>query len=174
LDRKALPKPAREDVSTAADHLPQTGLERELAAIWEDLLQVSPIGVQTDFYDLGGDSLALVSLFASIEARFGRHLTVDVLSGGLTIASLAQVLAEDEAKAENMDPVVALQPLGKLPPFFCAYGVGGDVLHLHRLAVHMGTERPFLGLRQTPDNRPGDTIADMAARCVAAMLKHQP
>jgi thioesterase domain-containing protein len=38
----------------------------------------------------------------------------------------------------------------------------------------MGTERPFLGLRQTPDNRPGDTIADMAARCVAAMLKHQP
>ena len=49
---------------------------------------------RADFFELGGDSLALLSLFAAIETRFGRRLTVDVLTGGLTIAGLAQLLAE--------------------------------------------------------------------------------
>ena len=135
---------------------------------------MSPIGVRSDFFDLGGDSLALVSLFATIEARFGRHLTVDVLSGGLTVAGLAQMLAGDEPLRAEMDPVVALQPLGHRPPFFCVHGIGGDVVHLHRLAVHMGTDRPFFGLRRTPEARLTDTISQIAARYVAAMLVHQP
>ena len=101
LDRKALPAPPREETRPPANHPPETRLEREIAGIWEDLLQVSPIGVRSDFFDLGGDSLALVSLFATIEARFGRPLTVDVLAGGLTVAGLAQVLAEDEPMRED-------------------------------------------------------------------------
>ena len=174
LDRKALPAPPREEARSPTNHPPETRLEREIAGIWEDLLRVSPIGVRSDFFDLGGDSLALVSLFATIEARFGRHLTVDVLSGGLTIAGLAQMLAGDEPLRAEMDPVVALQPLGHRPPFFCVHGIGGDVVHLHRLAMHMGTDRPFFGLRRTPEARLTDTISQMAARYVAAMLVHQP
>ena len=170
LDRKALPAPPREEPRFPTGHPPETKLEREIAEIWEDLLQLSPIGVRSDFFELGGDSLALLSLFATIEARFGRRLTVDVLSGGLTIAGLAQLLAKGEPLPAEMDPVVALQPLGHLPPFFCVHGIGGDVLHLHRLAVHMGTDRPFFGLRRTPEARLTDTISQIAARYVAAML----
>jgi len=149
-------------------------MEREIAGIWEDLLQVSPIGVESDFFDLGGDSLALLSLFAAIEARFGRHLTVDVLAGGLTVAGLAQLLAGDEPLRAEMDPVVALQPLGHRPPFFCVHGIGGDVVHLHRLAVHMGTARPFFGVRQVQEARLADSISQIAACHVVAMLAHQP
>ena len=97
LDRKALPAPTLEKTQPPANHPPETELEREIAEIWQEILQVSPIGVRSDFFDLGGDSLALVSLFASIEAKFGRSLTVDVLAGGLTVAGLAQVLSEDKA-----------------------------------------------------------------------------
>jgi thioesterase domain-containing protein/acyl carrier protein len=174
LDRKALPAPPREEARFPADHPPETKLEREIAGIWEDVLQSSPIGVRSDFFDLGGDSLALLSLFTAIEARFGRRLTVDVLTGGLTIAGLAQLLAGDEPPGAAMDPVVALQPLGHLPPFFCVHGIGGDVLHLHRLAVHMGTDRPFFGLRRTPEAGLTETISQIATRYVAAMLVHQP
>ena len=156
------------------DYPPSTELERELAAIWEDLLQRPPVGVRSDFFDLGGDSLALLSLFATIEARFGRRLTVDVLAGGLTISSLAQLLAHKQLSDAELGPVVTLQPFGDLPPFFCVHGIGGDVLHLHRLAMHMGTTRPFLGLRQTPDVSPTETLNEMAARYVAAMRRHQP
>ena len=174
LDRKALPPPPHEEASPALNRPPATPMEREIAAIWEDLLRVSPIGVRSDFFDLGGDSLAMVSLFATIEARFGQHLTVDILAGGLTIAGLAQTLAEGGPKDAAMDPVVALQPLGDRPPFFCVHGIGGDLLHLHRLAIHMGTDRPFLGLRRPLEARLTDSIRDMAARYVAAMLVHQP
>ena len=149
-------------------------LERDLAEIWAELLQSSSIGVRSDFFDLGGDFLALLSLFATIEARYGRRLTVDVLAGGLTIARLAQLLASDEPLPTKMDPVVALQPLGDLPPFFCVHGVGGDVLHLHRLATHMGTERPFFGLRRTADDPLTDSMEQIASRYVAAVLAHQP
>jgi thioesterase domain-containing protein/acyl carrier protein len=174
LDRKALPAPPREEVQVSHSHLPETELEREIAAIWEDLFQQSPIDVRSDFFDLGGDSLALLSLFAAIEARFGRRLTVDVLSDGLSIAGLAQLLAADKPIPARMDPAVALQPLGHLPPFFCVHGIGGDVLHLHRLAVHMGTDRPFFGLRRTEEARLTDTISEIATRYVTAMLLHQP
>ena len=173
LDRKALPAPPRPKIAPPANRAPESELEREIAAIWEDLLQVPSIDVHSDFFDLGGDSLALVNLFASIEARFGRHLTVDVLSSGLTVAGLAQLLAGDERRRRDTDPLVALQSRGDLAPFFCVHGIGGDVLHLHRLAVHMGTDRPFFGLRRTSDACPTDTINQMAARYVAAMLTRQ-
>jgi len=174
LDRKALPAPSREDLRVVDDRPPQTKRERELAKIWEKVLGQTPTSVQSDFFDLGGDSLALLNLFAVIEARFGRRLTVDVLSGGLTIAGLAQTLARDDEPNAGSDPVVALQPRGDLPPFFCVHGIGGNVLHLQRLAVHMGTDRPFFGLHQTADSHVPNSITEMAARYVAAMLVHQP
>jgi amino acid adenylation domain-containing protein len=172
-DRKALPRPPRIEVQSPLDRPPQAGLEREIADIWEDLLQLSPIGARSDFFDVGGDSLALIGLFATIEARYGRHLTVDVLSGGLTIAGLAETLSEESPFAGKIDPVVALQPRGHLPPFFCVHGIGGDAVHLHRLAVHMGTNRPFFGLRRATDARHTDTITQIAERYVAAMLVRQ-
>ena len=66
--------------------------------------------------------------------------------------------------------MVALQPLGDLPPFFCVHGIGGDVIQLHRLAMHMGTHRPFFGLRRTPDAPLTETINQIAARYVDAIL----
>jgi len=174
LDRKSLPPAPHEDARPVLNPPPATRLEREIADIWENLLRISPIGARSDFFDLGGDSLALVSLFAAIEARFGQHLTVDVLAGGLTIAGLAQTLAEGGSRNTATDPVVALQASGDLPPFFCVHGIGGDVLHLHRLAIHMGNDRPFLALRRPSNARLTDSISDMAARYVAAMLVHQP
>jgi enterobactin synthetase component F len=174
LDRKSLPAPPREDGRSRTNRLPATRMEQEIAGIWQDLLQISPIDVGSDFFDVGGDSLALLSLFATIEARFGRRLTVDVLAGGLTVIRLAQLLSGDEKLRAEMGPVVALQPNGDRPPFFCVHGVGGDVVHLHRLAVHMGTDRPFLALRRSREASLSDSISQMAARYVAAMLAHQP
>jgi amino acid adenylation domain-containing protein len=174
LDRKSLPAPPREEGRSRSNRLPETGMEHEIAGIWQNLLQISPMDVGSDFFDLGGDSLALLSLFATIEARFGRRLTVDVLAGGLTVARLAQLLAGDEPLRGELGPVVALQPAGHRPPFFCVHGIGGDVVHLHRLAVHMGTDRPFLALRRSPEASLSDSISQMAARYVVAMLAHQP
>ena len=174
IDRKALPRPARRELHARASRSPQSPMEHELAHIWEDLLEVSPIDAGADFFDLGGDSLALVSLFATVEARFGRHLTIDILSGGLTIEGLARLLSSERQPDQKSNPVFPLQPQGDLPPFFCVHGIGGDIVHLQRLARHMGTHRPFYGIRRTPEASPNETIPKMAERYVTAMLAHQP
>ncbi len=173
LDRKALPPPQREDPQPVHDLLQQTSLECEIAEIWEELLRRSPISARADFFDLGGDSLALLSLFATIEARYGRRLTVDVLSEGLTIAGLAQLLAKD-APRDGTGPIVTLQPHGDLPPFFCVHGIAGEVMHLHRLAVHMGQRRPIFGIHQPANSPPPNSLGDLAASYVAAIRQHQP
>ncbi len=174
LDRKALPAPPREPTRSSAEHAPQSALERDIVRIWEDVLGLSPTATDSDFFDLGGDSLALLNLFATIEARFGQRLSVDVLTGGLTVGKLAQLLSAEDAPRAAMDPVVALQPLGYLPPFFCVPGIGGEVLQLHRLGVHMGTDRPFYAFRWTPQACLTATVSEIAAPYVAAMLAVQP
>jgi thioesterase domain-containing protein len=47
-------------------------------------------------------------------------------------------------------------------------------MHLYRLAGHAGTRRPFLALRRSSDARSTDTLSQIAARNVAAMVAYQP
>ena len=156
LDRKALPAPAAR--GNSASYRPSARNQNWSARSPKSgkiCCRCHRSASDRTFSILAVILLRCVSLFATIEARFGRHLTVDVLAGGLTIAGLAQMLAETQSRCRpRSDPVVALQPLGHLPPFFCVHGIGGDVLHLHRLAVHMGTDRPFFGLRRTAEFSP--------------------
>jgi amino acid adenylation domain-containing protein len=174
LNRKALPAPPRQQSRSASTHRPETELERGLARMWGDVLGTSPLDASLDFFDLGGDSLALLNLFAAIEVRFGRRLSVDVLAGGLTVAKLAQLLAERDAPRMTSNQIVALQPHGHLPPLFMVPGMGGDVLQLHRLSVHMGQERPLYAFRWPADGTDNATVGELAASHVSAMLALQP
>src|SRR5262249_14505110 len=72
VDRAALPIPDETRVPTTREHVaPRDKLEAEIAAIWEELLSVRPIGVTDNFFDLGGHSLLAVRMLARIEKSFG-------------------------------------------------------------------------------------------------------
>jgi amino acid adenylation domain-containing protein len=174
LNRKALPAPPREQSRSSPDRRPASALERELAQVWGNVLGTSPLDVSLDFFDLGGDSLALLNLFAAVEARFRRRLSVDVLAGGLTIAKLAQLLTNDRDPQMQSSQIVPLQSHGHLPPFFIVPGIGGDVLQLHRLGLHMRKERPVYAFRWLSDHAESATVRDIASAHVASMLALQP
>jgi amino acid adenylation domain-containing protein len=173
LNRGALPAPPREHSRSSPDRRPASALERELAHMWGTVLGTSPLDVSLDFFDLGGDSLALLSLFAAVEARFRRRLSVDVLAGGLTIAKLTHVLTDRGPQMESSQ-IVPLQPYGHLPPLFIVPGIGGDVLQLHRLGVHMRKERPVYAFRWLSDNADRATVEGIATAHVSTMLALQP
>ena len=62
--------------------------------------------------------------------------------------------------------LVAIQPAGRRPPFFCVHPAGGDVLCFQPLSQHMGTDQPFYGLQSrglNPGEEPLATIEEMAA-----------
>ena len=63
-----------------------------LTPIWERVLQRSSIGIEDNFFDLGGDSLLSVQLFSEIQQACGRELAPVTIYCAPTIASLAAIL----------------------------------------------------------------------------------
>ncbi|MGH9612060.1 MAG: HAD-IIIC family phosphatase, partial [Bryobacteraceae bacterium] len=88
---------------------PRTELERQLAAIWEDLLHVTPIGIHDNFFDLGGHSLMAVQLLSQLNREIGVDLSLDVVySGELTIAEMAKAIELREFAGADADEYAAI------------------------------------------------------------------
>jgi phthiocerol/phenolphthiocerol synthesis type-I polyketide synthase E len=149
---------------------------RQLTRIWQELLGVDSIGVDQNYFDLGGDSSLAVHLFVQIERVFKVKLPLATLFDAPTIHELAQVL-RSEAAPSGWSPLVAIRSTGSRPPFFCVHGAGGNVLIYRDLARRLGAEQPFYGL-QCPgldgSCAPLTRIEDMAARYVKEIRKVQP
>ena len=141
IDRPALPPPSK-CLSGRSLVQPRNPLETALAAIWAELLGVTPIGIADDFFDLGGHSLLVARLLLRIEQLYGKRLTMAAVFQAPTIHQLAALLEDPNPSAPQIIPV---QPLGELPPFFC---IGAGPV-FRPLATHLGTDRPFLSLMPT-------------------------
>src|SRR5438876_460508 len=115
----------------------------QLTRIWQELLGVEPIGIDQNYFDLGGDSILAVQLFAHIQKVFQIKLPVATLFEAPTIEELARILRRETAPASGWSPLVAIQPAGSRPPFFCVHGAGGNVLLYRDLFRHLGSDQPF-------------------------------
>ena len=89
VDRRALPEPARDEERYVA---PRTGVEEGLAAIFGEVLHVERVGVEDDFFALGGHSLKATQVLSRLRARLGVELTPRALFEHPTVAALAAVV----------------------------------------------------------------------------------
>ncbi len=93
VDRRALPEPNRFRPALAQEFVaPTNTIEEQLAQAWRQILQVEPIGIHDNFFDLGGHSLLTVSLLAQIRETFQVDLPLLCLFKTPTIAGLAQTI----------------------------------------------------------------------------------
>src|SRR5271170_747090 len=92
--------------------------KRQLTRIWQELLGIDSVGVDQNYFDLGGDSSLAVHLFVQIEQVFGVKLPLATLFEAPTIEELARIL-RSEVRSSGWSPLVAIQPGGSRPPFFC-------------------------------------------------------
>jgi amino acid adenylation domain-containing protein len=177
IDRHALlaTGPARSERESAF-LAPRDPLEFTLATLWENTLGTEPIGVQDNFFDLGGDSLRATHLLAQIEQRWGRRLPLATLVQAPTVAQLARVLRHEGEPAPGSS-LVALRSGGSRPPFFCVHPAGGTVLCYQDLARHLGPEQPVYGLqaRGLDARQPYQTrVEEMAALYLQEIRVVQP
>lgn len=103
LDRRQLMAWASEApaaVSAAVDE-PHDELQRELVALWRDLLARAEVGVHDDFFTLGGHSLLAVRLVVRIRERFGVSLPLGTLFEHSTVARLARAIVEASEQATD-------------------------------------------------------------------------
>jgi non-ribosomal peptide synthetase component F/pimeloyl-ACP methyl ester carboxylesterase len=150
--------------------------ERELAKIWEQVLGIKNIGRTQNYFDLGGNSLLAVRLFAEIEKRFQVRLPLSALLSSPTVAQLSNAL-RPTARPLEWSPLVKIQGEGSRPPLFCAHGGGGNVLIYRALAKHLGFDQPFYGLQcKGLDGAcpPLTRIEEMAELYVSEIQKIQP
>jgi amino acid adenylation domain-containing protein len=86
LDRRRLPAPDPESLVLRAAYVePQTETEKEQARIWAEVLRVERVGIDDNFFDLGGHSLAVTQLISRLRVRFGVELTLAEFFAAATI-----------------------------------------------------------------------------------------
>src|SRR5207245_591811 len=112
-----------------------------LRDLWEEVLEVRPIGIDDDFYELGGDSLRCVAMVVRIEREFGRSLPPSVLHDAGTIRLLASRLAEGPVPGEKSS-LVRLRP-GDGRPLFLVPSLGGSPIELYRLVTEFRRGQPI-------------------------------
>ena len=145
-------------------------------AIWEELLEIEPIGIRDDFFEIGGDSLLALQLVARIEKLVRRHVPTSVLAEHPTVEQQASVLRHG-GWSSQYPTVVSLQLNGTRPPIFFVPGAGSDATSLIRIARALGMEQPFYGLQppgQDGRQRPLRSVEALAAHLVAELRRSYP
>jgi amino acid adenylation domain-containing protein len=142
VDRRALPQPGDKRPALGAPYAgPRNEIEHSLVRIWEEVLDVHPVGRKDEFFDLGGDSLIAARLFVEIEKAFGKLFPPTTLHWAGTVEQLAAILQQTEWSAP-WSLLFPIQPNGSKPPFFWVYGETSDVL----LPRYLGADQPLYGV----------------------------
>jgi thioesterase domain-containing protein/acyl carrier protein len=175
VDRRSLPAPQLAGAD-AEDHVPpRTAMEKKLAEILGEVLGIREIGVRDDFFELGGQSLDAVRVFARVKEDLGRDLPLNAVFRAPTIEQLAELLDSDQS-CRAWQPVVPIQPFGTKPPLFWIHtlggGGGGGLFRYKKLADLLDPDQPSLGIQAPPE--PFRSIEEMARNYVQAIRTVQP
>jgi acyl carrier protein len=99
VDRKALPAPDESRPEIEEEYVaPRNETETVLAAIWSEVLGVDQVGVHDNFFELGGHSLLATQVISRVRDTFRVELLLRNLFDATTVAQLALVIDEQQAK----------------------------------------------------------------------------
>jgi len=162
-------------------------IESELLTIWKNVLGMTDLTVNEDFFAVGGDSLLSVDIFSKIKAKYKITLPISTLFTYPTIELLVKKLIEElklqdkmglDKRDEPWDTSVVMQPgpedNDKI--LFIVGGVGGNVNNLYGLAKNLGHEYKVVGLqtRGILEHNYHDTVEEMAKDHIQYIKLHQP
>lgn len=97
IDKRALPEPAVEIAVTDNDRGPSTEMEEKVLAIWQKVLGKIQIGMDADFFALGGHSLRVMKLIGLYEKELKVKLTLSALFEHRTIGAQAALISTSAA-----------------------------------------------------------------------------
>ncbi|GAA0421733.1 hypothetical protein Acor_52290 [Acrocarpospora corrugata] len=142
---------------------PRTRFEKAIVAVWAEVLGVAEVGVEDDFFEIGGYSLAAMRIASRLRAVHGIHVTPrDVLECGTgeALAEVAVPVRGPELRSRRADPEVTqpvsrgsmhwLRPAGAgsaHAPLVCVHPGGGSVHWYHALAEHLAGDRPVVAFQ---------------------------
>ncbi|SDD32166.1 amino acid adenylation domain-containing protein [Mucilaginibacter pineti] len=155
---------------------PRTDIEKLVADIWSEFLEIKNIGIYDNFFELGGHSLIAVQVMTRIEKLTGKRLPLAALFENSTVEKLALML-EMDGKSIVWDSLVPIKPTGTKMPLYIVHGAGLNVLLFNTLASGMDDDQPVYGLQAKGLNgieEPLSDIKDIAAHYNASIMEQNP
>ncbi len=106
VDRKALPAPegGRPELESAFV-APQNEIERAIAGVWQEVLGVEQVGIDDNFFDLGGHSLLLVQVQSKLKKVLDREFSIVDLFKYPSINALAKSLDQDDGESGDFQRI---------------------------------------------------------------------
>jgi amino acid adenylation domain-containing protein len=162
------------DVASEAGSGLQT--EHEMLRIWQKLFAGSPIASDSDFFELGGDSLVMLQLQSMINRKFGLQLNAIDITTHPTVGKLSQWADKRLGDAEPEktlypDPrFLPLQPAGNGAPIF----ILPQMMIFRTLAEELGSEQPVFAMQIMDDDVPKDMESasmEMLARLYIRLIR---
>jgi amino acid adenylation domain-containing protein len=103
VDRKALPAPENERPELRAAYVaPRTRIEGIIAAIWQEALRVEKVGVDDNFFDLGGHSLSMVQVHSKLREAFNKEISLIEMFRNPTVGSLAKYFTDEGSQQPSL------------------------------------------------------------------------
>ncbi|MCX6582106.1 MAG: amino acid adenylation domain-containing protein, partial [Candidatus Aminicenantes bacterium] len=105
IDRKALPGPDETFIDTGVEYVaPGTETEKKLAFIWRQLLRLERIGINDDFFQLGGDSILVNRCIARIREELHAEIPLRKFFEQPYIKALAEEIEKQERQVSSIKP----------------------------------------------------------------------
>jgi len=157
---------------------PQTLMQSTIAEIWAQTLSLEKVGVQDNFFDLGGDSLLAVQLAHALRSPLGADVATHLIIENPTVEDLAGRLGTGPTSKPRSKHLVRLaEGPTSVAPIFLIHPIGGHVYFYRPLAEQLARAAPVWGLQaQGSDGEalPLETIEEMALAYNAAIREVQP
>lgn len=175
VDRKVLPAPdtSRPNLTNPYE-MARNPLQQQMIEIWENCLNIRPVGLTDNFFELGGDSLLAADMLAEVEQAVGSRVSPEVMLTGATVQLLSkQVVRGNRAHAKL---IVEIQPASRQRLFFAHGDFNSGGLFCLNLARCLGPDMGFYALQ--PHGLAGTlvprTIQEMAADFLQGIRRIQP
>nr|AIE12095.1 putative NRPS/PKS hybrid synthase module B6C [uncultured bacterium] len=101
VDYKRLPVPEMARHVLTPMVVPSGQLEKDIAEVWKQVLKLEEIGVEDNFFDLGGDSYLMIQLHTLLEERLAREIPITDLFRFSTVRSFAQQCSDSQASTRE-------------------------------------------------------------------------
>ncbi len=180
IDYSALPIPTKNDfIPDHAFVAAKTEIQKQLTAIWESILQLTPIGIHDNFFAIGGDSIRSIQIISKAQEQ-GIEIAPHHIFEYQTIYKLGTFLENvNQSNEENTNwaSLVPLKKEGTRRSLFCIHSGGAHVFFYQGLAKYIEADQPLYALQPSGlnnENHLHSSIEEMASYYISEMQKLQP
>ena len=173
VQRSELPAPESTNDPAGQNIVGRNPIERQVAQIWREALNLNSIGLTDDFFLAGGHSLLAVRVMAEVNSAFGTNLPLATIFRSPTIETLSEAVQNNEGIKQKAPGLISPREEERGQRIFWAPSIGAVERYIEsqNLARLLRGQYRFFGFDPAPEF---ENVAGLAKHCVGLIREEQP